>query len=54
MYRWYFECMDNGGKRQFFTVTAKSKPDAIKKGMEKAKKAASGDVTSWSCRLKTM
>lgn len=53
MAKWNFSAMDNGGKRQFFTVTAPTKPEAINKGIERAKKHAAGDVTSWTCSLKS-
>ena len=54
MAKWNFNATDNGGKKQFFTVTAPNKPEAIKKGFEKAKKNAAGDVTSWNCTLKSI
>jgi hypothetical protein len=53
MAKWYFRAIDNGGKHQTFTVSANSKPEAINKGMEKAKKHAAGDITTWNCSLKT-
>lgn len=46
-----FRCVDNGGKRQGFTVKANSKAEAEKKAFQKAKKAAKGDIISWECRL---
>lgn len=51
MAKWSFTCIDNGGKRQFFTVTSNSKPDAIDKGWKKARKNAAGDITNWNCTL---
>lgn len=51
-YKWNFSCRDNGGKRQFFTVTASSKPEAIEKAMQKARKHAAGDITGWDCSLR--
>lgn len=51
--KWTFTARDNGGKYQSFTVSASTKNDAIKKGFEKAKKAAHGDITTWQCTLKT-
>ena len=48
---WGYSCIDNGGKRQFFKVTASSKIEAIKKGSTRAKKKAAGDITSWDCYL---
>lgn len=47
-----FSCTDNGGKRQSFTVKAPDKQTAIKKGFERAKKHAKGDIGSaWYCRF---
>ena len=44
MAKWNFTALDNGGKHQYFTVTAANKTEAIKKGFEKAeKKAAEND-----------
>ena len=52
MAKWSFNCIDNGGKKQFFTVSAPDKITAIKKGMERAKKHASGDISpTWTCKL---
>ena len=51
MYKWQFTARDNGGKHQTFTVKASNKTDAIKKGFEKAKKSANGDITTWDCKL---
>lgn len=52
MAKWAFSCSDNGGKKQFFTVTAKSKPEAIEKAFKKARKNAMGDISPhWECRL---
>ena len=53
MAKWYFSAHDNGGKFQSFTVTAGSKPEAIDKGLEKAKKKAAGDITTWNCSLRS-
>ena len=53
MAKWYFSARDNGGKFQNFTVTAATKPEAIDKGIEKAKKKAAGDITSWNCSLRS-
>ena len=52
MAKWSFYAIDNGGKRQFFTVTASSKPEAIEKGITRAKKNAKGDLNNWECTLK--
>ena len=50
-----FKCSDNGGYFQCFDVTAKDKTEAIKKGMEKAKKKAKGDISpTWKCTLKSI
>ena len=47
-----FSCHDNGGKFQSFTYKAKDKADAIKKGMERARKHARGDISpDWKCEL---
>ena len=51
MAKWNFSCRDNGGKFQHFTVTASDKQNAIKKGFEKARKNASGDINTWNCNL---
>ena len=51
-HKWHFECVDNGGKRQSFTVSAKTKDEAIRKGFERAKRNAKGDISpNWSCKL---
>jgi hypothetical protein len=52
MAKWSFYAIDNGGKRQFFTVTAKTKPEAIEKGTKRAKRNAAGDLNNWECKLK--
>lgn len=51
MATWQFTARDNGGKFQTFKVKANNKPDAIKKGFEKARKNAAGNITSWDCKL---
>lgn len=51
MYKWTFTARDNGGKYQCFSVKAGSKAIAIEKGMERAKKHAAGDITTWDCKL---
>lgn len=51
MAKWTFSAHDNGGKHQVFTVKAASKTEAIKKGMERAKKHAAGDINAWDRRL---
>jgi len=48
---WQFNCIDNGGKRQAFTVKAKDKTLAIEKAFQKAMKNAKGDITNWNCKL---
>ena len=54
MAKWTFYFSDNGGKKQSFVVTAKSKPEAIEKGMKKAQKNAKGDCIRWDCSLKSV
>lgn len=52
MAKWSFSCVDNGGKRQAFTVIASSKQEAEKKAFLRAKKHAAGDIGySWQCKL---
>lgn len=53
MSKWTYTARDNGGKYQVITVTANSKPEAIEKGFQRAKRKAAGDITIWECRLKT-
>ena len=50
---WSFYCTDNSGKRQAFTVKAASKEEAIRKGFERARKNARGDISpnTWTCSL---
>ena len=47
----YFSCIDNGGKRQAFTLKAQNPNDALKKAMVRARKNAKGDITDWNCKL---
>ena len=51
MAKWSFSCIDNGGKRQYFHITANDKTTAIRKGMDKALKNANGDINNWDCKL---
>jgi len=52
MAKWSFRISDNSGKIQNFTLTAKSKQEAIEKGFAKARKNAKGDLSPhWDCRL---
>ena len=51
MYTWYFTAGDNGGYFQRFKVKASNRQDAIRKGMERARKHAKGDITGWDCKL---
>lgn len=53
MAKWGFTYKDNGGKHQFFKVTAPDKTAAINKGTERAKKNAKGDCLFWDCKLIT-
>lgn len=49
---WHFICHDNSGKKQSFRIVAGDKDEAIRKGMERARKNAKGDICpNWSCRL---
>ena len=50
-HKFTFTCIDNGRKRQVFTITANDKKEAIEKGLKKAKKAAAGDLITWECKL---
>lgn len=52
MASWDFNCIDNGGKRQYFTIKADTKTVAIHKAITKARANANGDITSWNCRLR--
>jgi len=54
MSKWDFSCNDNGGKKQYFVVSANSKPDAIEKAFKKARKNAAGDIATWNCKLKSV
>lgn len=55
MAKWVYITSDNSGKRHNYTITAKSKPEAIKKGHEKALKNAKGDLSChWECHLKSV
>ena len=51
MAKWAFYFIDNSGKKQFLTISANSKPEAIEKGFIKAKKSAAGDCNNWDCKL---
>lgn len=51
MATWTFSAHDNSGKHQTFLVKASDKPTAIKKGMDRARKNANGDIIAWDCRL---
>ena len=51
MATWNFSAIDNGRKRQGFQIKANDKTTAIKKGMEKARKNAKGDIITWDCKL---
>ena len=52
MAKWSFNCTDNGGKYQHFIVSAPDKTTAIKKGLDRAKKHAAGDIgPTWRCSL---
>lgn len=52
-YTFIFYCTDNGGCHQTFEVRATDKQEAIRKGMNIAKKFACGDICGdWECKLK--
>ena len=51
MATWSFYCSDNGGKKQYLTISAKDKTEVIEKGFTKAKKQAKGDIHNWECKL---
>ncbi len=51
MAKWEFSCIDNGGKRQHFTIMAPDYTTAMKEGFKKADKKAKGDIISWECHL---
>jgi hypothetical protein len=50
-YNWQFECIDNGRKRQVFTISAPDKATAINKGFARARKKLKGDIVNWDCKL---
>ena len=52
MATWNFSYIDNGGKKQSFSVKADDKKTAIDMGFERAKRHAKGDCVSWSCSLR--
>lgn len=52
MYTFTFTARDNGGKFHCYKVKAKDKADAIRKGLDKARKNAKGDLNpNWQCKL---
>ena len=51
MYKWYFRCTDNGGKRQSFEVKASTKAEAVRKAFDRARKNATGNIYMWDCKL---
>ena len=52
MSKWTFVYSRADGKQGHVRVTASSKPEAIKKGMEHAKRHANVEtVTRWDCKL---
>lgn len=54
-YKFQFSCIDNGGKRQSFTISANDKKTAIDKALAKARKNAKGDILpTWTCKLITI
>lgn len=51
MAKWQFSYSTSDGKRGHLKVTANSKIDAIKKGMEHARKHAAGASINFDCKL---
>lgn len=51
MAKWNFIFHDNSGYCKHFYIKAASKPEAIKKGIERATKNARGSITSWTCNM---
>lgn len=51
MYKFQCYFCDNGGKKQFFTVSAKDKQSAIDKAFKKAKKCSKGNFNNWDVKL---
>lgn len=51
MYKFGCVFIDNGGKKQFFKVSANDKAEAIEKAFKKAKKGAKGEFISWDVKL---
>lgn len=52
MATWLFNIGDNSGKRQSLKIKANSKDEAIRKGFDKARKNAAGDLSCrWDCKL---
>lgn len=51
MAKWTFTATDNGRKHQVIKVTASNKVEAIKKGFDRAKAKAAGDIITWDCKL---
>lgn len=50
-YKYDFHCVDNGGRRQHFTVTASGQLEAERKALAKARRHAAGDIGfSWKCK----
>ena len=52
MATWIFHITDNGGKHHNLTIRATNKDEAIRKGFEKSRKKAAGDLSlHWDCKL---
>lgn len=55
MAKFYFTIGDNSGKRHNYIITASDKATAIKKGFDKARKNARGDLNlTFNCTLKSV
>ena len=55
MAKWYFSTEDITGKHYKFIIAANSKPEAIKKGRDKAREKSGGEqlIPNWNCSLKS-
>lgn len=51
MTKWFFTYSTPDGKRGHTRITAASKPEAIRKGIDHARKHANGEPIQWNCKL---